>query len=113
MKTSIKDSKRLYDVLAAPYAAAVDTGMLIGEIFGFATAAIANGGTGVLATEGVFLTSNILASDAWTEGLALYWDNTNKRITITSSSNTKIGYAAQVKAGAVTSGLVVLNGKTG
>lgn len=113
MKTCLKENNDLHDVIAAPYAAAVDTGMLIGAIFGIATAAITNGGKGVIRTRGMFNTSNLLASEAWTEGQDLYWDNTNKRLTTTSSGNTKCGYAAEPKAANATSGIAFITGKTG
>ena len=42
--------------------------------------------------------------EAWTVGQAIYWDNTNKRMTKTSSGNTKVGRAVAAK---VTTDVVV------
>ena len=52
------------------------------------------------------------ASQPWTEGAAVYWDDTAKNFTTTSSGNTKAGVAvAAVGSGAgETLGLVRLNG---
>lgn len=48
-------------------------------------------------------------SQAWTTiGAALYWDDTNKRLTTTASGNTKIGVVAAVKGSADTVGRVKL-----
>jgi predicted RecA/RadA family phage recombinase len=47
---------------------------------------------------------------AWTEGQVLYWDDTAKKITGTSSGNTKVGCAAAAAASGDTTGLVRLNG---
>lgn len=44
-------------------------------------------------------------SQAWTEGAAVYWDDTAKNFTTTSSGNTKAGVA--VEAVASTAGLVI------
>jgi len=51
---------------------------------------------------------------AWTEGAALYWDDTNKNCTTTSSGNTAIGTAVKVAGQAMpatadTQGYVFLN----
>lgn len=41
-------------------------------------------------------------SEAWTVGAKVYWDNTNSRFTVTSTSNTLCGYATQPKGAAAT-----------
>ncbi|WP_426751579.1 DUF2190 family protein [Myxococcus sp. Y35] len=46
----------------------------------------------------------------WSEGAALYWDDTAKNCTTTSTSNTRIGYAAAAVASGATSGAVLLSG---
>lgn len=63
------------------------------------------------ATEGVFEVPKA-ASQAWTEGAAVYWDDTNKVYTTTSSGNTKAGVAVvAVGSGAgEVLGIVRLNG---
>lgn len=46
--------------------------------------------------------------EAWVFGSLLYWDDTNKRLTTTSTSNTKAGYAIEPAASGDTVGGVVL-----
>ena len=79
--------------LAAPYAVASGAGALVGTIFGVAAAAYDNGAAGEFVTKGVFDLAKV-GSQAWTVGAAIYWDNTNKYCTTTSSGNTLIGKAA-------------------
>jgi predicted RecA/RadA family phage recombinase len=50
------------------------------------------------------------SGQAWTEGAALYWDNTAKVCTTTSTSNTRIGYATRAAASGATVGAVLLSG---
>jgi predicted RecA/RadA family phage recombinase len=45
---------------------------------------------------------------AWTAGDALYWDDTNKQFTKTSSGNTKCAIAYEDKAAATALGCVLL-----
>lgn len=87
------------------------TGLLLGTIFGIVVATVATGGTGLLKTTGVFDVVKA-GSQAWTVGAAVYWDNTAKNFTTTSSGNTKVGVAVlAVGSGAgETTGRVRLNG---
>lgn len=96
----------------APYAVTSGQGALIGVMFGVATTDIGNGIVGEFSLTGtVFLTRETGASSAWTEGAAIYWDNTNKRVTKVSTSNTKIGVGIlPLPVDADTSGWVRLNG---
>lgn len=95
--------------LAAPYARLSGQGMLVGSLFAVASNDVASGATVEGATTGVFdLTKT--ASQAWTLGVALYWDDTNKAVTTTSTSNTKIGVAILTAASADVIGRVRLNG---
>ena len=98
---------RHFQVAGAPYAAAAGAGMLVGSLFGVASVAIASGGDGVICTQGVF-TLVKLSGEAWTQGAKIYWDNTNKRCTTTSSGNTLIGVAAKAEASGHTLGDVRL-----
>ena len=50
------------------------------------------------------------ATGAWTEGALLYWDNSAKNVTTTSTSNYRIGCAAKAAASGDATGLVRLNG---
>ena len=78
--------------LAAPYAVASGDGLLVGAIFGVATAAAANGDPVETVLVGVFDLKKI-ASQTWSAGDKVYWDNTAKETTKTATSNTLIGAA--------------------
>lgn len=97
--------------VAAPYALSSGGGALVGSLFGVAIADALNGATTVLATEGVWtLTAEGAGSgQAIAVGAAVYWDNTNKRCTATSSGNTKIGVATVAKVTTDTTVTVRLN----
>ena len=57
--------------------------------------------------DGVF---NIVCATgtAWTMNTPVYWDDTNKRVTITATGNTKIGMVAAPKVAAAAVGAVKL-----
>lgn len=78
--------------LAAPYAVNSGAGALVGALFVVAGTTLANGETGAFVTRGVFDLTKV-GSQAWTVGAKVYWDNTNKYCTTTSSGNTLIGVA--------------------
>lgn len=95
--------------LTAPYDRASGQGMLVGSIFAVAMVALASGVAGAAVIKGrCTLTKH--SAEAWTQGEVLYWDDTNKYVTATSSGNTKIGFAAAVAANPSSTGDVVLNG---
>jgi len=50
------------------------------------------------------------SGQAWTEGALVYWDNTAKNVTTTSTSNLRLGCAAQAQASGDTTGRVYLQG---
>lgn len=92
MKTYIQDGAVL--TLAAPYDRLSGEGALIGAaIFGVAQADVDSGDNGAFVTNGVFTLAKTSAQ-AWTLGALIYWDNTAKVCTTTSSGNTLIGAAA-------------------
>lgn len=78
--------------LPAPYAVAAGAGALIGSIFGVASTDAASGADCVFVTRGAFSFPKP-GSQAWTIGLKIYWDNTNKVMTSVSSGNTLVGVA--------------------
>jgi predicted RecA/RadA family phage recombinase len=95
--------------LVAPYQRNAGEGALVGALFGVALQTVANAVAGEFAIEGVWtITKN--TGEAWTQGALIYWDNTNKRCTTTSTSNTRIGCAAVAAGSADTTGVVRLNG---
>lgn len=97
--------------VAAAATTVAGTGILRGAMFGMAMNDAANGADLVLALTGIF--SGVkAASQAWTVGAAIFWDDTAKVFTTTSSGNTRIGVAVEaVGSGAgETTGIVRLNG---
>ena len=97
--------------LTAPYAVASGDGLLVGSIFGVAVGTAALSENVETALTGVFDLTKI-GSQAWTAGVKIYWDDTNKRTTNVATSNTLIGVATEaVACGAGdTIGRVRLNG---
>lgn len=93
-----------------PYQVSAGGGVLLGgALFGIAVDDTASGATGVVVTEGVFdVTKATTAGEAPTLGQRLFWDNTNKRITTTSTGNVCVGYAV-VAASATTDPTVRMN----
>lgn len=94
--------------LTAPEALTSGRGVVVGTIFGVATNDAANGAQVEVATEGVYDLTKV-AAQAWTQGAAVYWDNTAKNVTTTSAGNTKIGVAVQAQLAADVIGRVRLN----
>lgn len=84
------------------------TAILIGTWLGVALADIANGATGSVAIEGVFTVPK-LSTDVVTQGAAVYWDNTNKRLTLTSAGNTLVGHAFAAAGNGATTVQIKLN----
>jgi predicted RecA/RadA family phage recombinase len=84
------------------------TGAQIGNIFGVVTTDVANGATGVLRIRGVVRLPK--ATGAITQFATVYWDNTAKNVTTTSTSNRKIGAATYAQASGDTTVEVVLDG---
>lgn len=97
--------------LAAPYAVAPGDGLLVGSIFGVASGDAASGEPIEAALVGVFDLKKV-ASQAWAAGDKVYWDNTAKEATKTTTSNTLIGVAVAAVAGGAGDliGRVRLNG---
>jgi len=96
--------------LTAPYAVASGDGLLVGSIFGVAAGTAALGEAVEAALNGVYDLKKV-ASQAWAAGDKVYWDNTAKEATKTTTSNTVIGVAVVAVAGGAgdTIGLVRLN----
>lgn len=82
--------------------------LLIGVRVGVALAAIANGSKGSVAMSGVFTVAK-LSTDVVAQGAALYWDNTNSRLTTTASGNTLAGYAFEAAGNGVATVNIKLN----
>ena len=84
--------------LTAPYAVGSGDGLLVGSIFGVASGTAALGETVEAALTGVYDLKKV-ASQAWAAGDKVYWDNTAKEATKTTTSNTLIGVAVVAVAG--------------
>jgi predicted RecA/RadA family phage recombinase len=84
------------------------TMVLVGTKVGVAIADIAANTTGALRVTGVVnYTKN--TADVVAQGAALYWDNTNKRLTTTSAGNTYAGYAFAAATGTDTTVDIKIN----
>ena len=96
--------------LTAPYAVSSGDGLLVGAIFGVAAGTAALGEPVEAALTGVYDLKKV-ASQAWAAGDKVYWDNTAKEATRTTTSNTLIGVAVVAVAGGAgdTIGRVRLN----
>lgn len=82
--------------------------VLIGVRVGVVLSDIANGATGSARVRGVFSIAK-LSTDTPAQGAALYWDNTNKRLTTTASGNTLAGYAAKAAGSGATTVEISIN----
>ena len=107
MKNFIKPGNPLE--VTAPYAVTAGAGLLVGSLFGVAHSDAANGADVVIAIEGVF-DLKTKTTDVAAQGAIAYWDNTNKEVTVTATSNTKIGVFTKAKVNGATTSLVRLNG---
>lgn len=81
---------------------------LIGTKIGVALNDTAATVSGPFAIDGVF-TLPKLSTDVVAQGAALYWDNTNLRLTVTSAGNTYAGYAYAAAGNGVATVDCVLN----
>lgn len=82
--------------LTAPYdctnTAAAAASAKVGSIIAVAAATVLNGVAGVFYVEGCYNVAKA-TGETWAVGDLLYWDDTAKKYTKTSTSNTKAGYA--------------------
>lgn len=109
MKNFIQDGDTL--TVTAPYALLSGAGCLVGSLFGVAVSDALISTEVEIKTTGVFDLAKA-ASQAWTVGARIYWDDTAKNCTTTASTNKLIGVAmAAVGSGAgETIGRVRLSG---
>jgi predicted RecA/RadA family phage recombinase len=82
--------------------------VLIGTKIGVALNAIANGASGAVQVAEVFTIAK-LSTDVVAQGAALYWDNSNSRLTTTVGSNVYAGYATKAAGNGVTTVEIKLN----
>lgn len=99
---------------AAPYARNAGDGALLGgSLFGVAVDTLASGATGVFWTEGVFeLTKLSGTAETFTLGKRIFWDDTNKRLTVVSTANVAVGVVTEAAATDAVVGRIKLVGTT-
>jgi predicted RecA/RadA family phage recombinase len=93
----------------APYAVSSGQGVLVGALFGIATCDAASGAAVEIKRQGVFDVA-ALSTDTGAIGVKVYWDNTNRRITVTAGSNTLVGALTDAKTNGVAAARVLLDG---
>lgn len=94
--------------LVAPADVSSGGGVLVGKLFGVANTDALSGADVEVTLCGVFELPK--ASGAITAGALVYWDNTAKNVTTTSTSNTLIGAAVVAAASGDATARVRLNG---
>ncbi len=107
MKTYVQQGGTL--TLTAPYDIAAGAAFKVGSIIAVATSAALSGATVEGLTTGVVDVAKVSAQ-AWTVGAPIYWDDSAKLMTTTSTSNTLAGVAVAVAANPSATGRVRLNG---
>ena len=105
MKTFIQPGDSL--TVTAPYAVTSGQGVLVGALFGIAAFDAAISTLVEVQTKGVFDVTKEPAL-AITAGARVFWDNTNRRITTTATSNFQVGIATQAALAADTTVRVLL-----
>ena len=107
MKNYVKSDEHI--TLTVSRALSSGDAYLVGNLFGVAQIDIANGATGSFVLAGTF-TLPKLSTDVVAIGDVLYWDDTNHRLTKTSTSNTKVGVAASAAGNGVTTVDCIIHG---
>ena len=95
--------------LTAPYAVTSGDGLLVGALFGVATADAALGEAVETCLVGVYDLKKV-GAQAWAAGDKVYWDDTAKQTTKTATANTLIGVATEAAGSDDATGRVRLNG---
>lgn len=94
--------------LTAPYDLDPGQGLLVGSIFGVASDEATIGSEVEAALTGVFdLTKT--TGEAWTQGVRIYWNDTDRACTTTATANTLVGVALSSAASSAVIGRVRLN----
>lgn len=107
MKNYVQKGENL--TLPAPYDVASGGGVKSGLIFGVAAGDALSGADVDLVTVGVFTLPKV-STDVFAVGAAVYWNDTTKLVTTTTSGNTKIGVAVTAAPNPSGSVNVRLNG---
>jgi len=96
--------------VAAPYDRSSGEAALVGSFFGVVANDVLSGEDCELTLEGVFRDMAKTSAQAWTVGLKLYWDNSNKRLDSDSTVGMFVGVAAEVADNPSSTGVIRLNG---
>lgn len=107
MKNYVQAGENL--TVPAPADTLSGEGVLLGALFGVATANAASGQPVTIVRRGVFTLPKVSAQ-AWTIGAKVYWDAAAGNVTTTASGNTLIGLAVEAAANPSDAGLVLLDG---
>ena len=107
MKNYVQKGESL--TIAAPYEVLSGGGVKSGLIFGVASGDALSGADIDVVTLGVFDLPKVSA-DVFAVGAAIYWNDTTKLVTSTTSGNTKIGVAVKAAANPSASVNARLNG---
>jgi predicted RecA/RadA family phage recombinase len=106
MKTFVEEGQVVEFVM--PGTATVGIGIKVGSRLAIPTVSAASGAKCPCIVRGVIV-HNKLSAQAWTVGVMLYWDDTNKWFTTVSTSNYKCGVAVLAAANPSATGTVLLN----
>lgn len=90
-----------------PYARTAGQGVLVGALFGVCGIDGASGASVDISIVGVFDVTKD-TTQAVTAGQRLYWDDTNKRLTTTATSNYHVGLATQAQNAADATARVIV-----
>ncbi|MDP3853158.1 DUF2190 family protein [Phenylobacterium sp.] len=98
MKTQISEGSPI-DITAPSGGTTSGVGVLLNLLFGIAVTTNVAGDAVAIHVSGVFdhIAEGAGSGQAFAVGELVYWDNTNKRMTKTSTSNTKVGVAVAAK----------------
>lgn len=107
MAQNILNQGDIVDLVAPTGGTTAEKGVLIGTVVGIALSTAVAGATVSVAFSGVALVDKATGS-AWTLGEKIYWDDTAKKFTDVSTSNTAAGFATAAAASGDTTGYIKL-----
>lgn len=108
MKNFVQEGDVLSYVVPSATTIVPGEGVRVGLLFGVAQNGGTTGQVVTLAREGVYALPK--ASGALNQGVAVYWDVTNKRVTTTASGNLPIGIVWAAASSGATEVQVLLGG---
>jgi predicted RecA/RadA family phage recombinase len=106
MKNLVQDGGTITAI--APYQRNAGECAKIGQLLGVAVNDVANAAEGVFKTEGVFELPKLTADNV-PIGAKLWWDDTNRRFTLTNTANHPGGIAWEAASGSVSVVKVKIN----